>query len=100
MTVQNTYKDSPRLKILGINSSEMRILRKNVELALQELALALPLEQVETLDQLLQYDISGIPALAVDGKVILQREVPSVHDLKILLQNLFLLDSTNKNTEL
>ena len=38
------------------------------------------------IESLLKYDITGIPALALNGKVIAQKVVPEVEDLKIAFQ--------------
>ncbi len=86
MTMNNIHHDIPRLKLLGIGYSETRALKTNLLLALQELGLNVILEEVEDIDKLMQYDISGIPALIFDGQVILQKQVPNVETLKGMIK--------------
>lgn len=74
-----------QLELLGIGSAKNRALRANLEEALRQLELEAPIQEVSSIEQLLQYDISGIPALVVNGKVVFQRVVPSVEDIKIVL---------------
>lgn len=75
-----------RLELLGIGSAKNRAFKANLQEALRQLNWEVPIEEVSDLDRLLRYDISGIPALVVDGKVVFQRVVPSVEDIKIVLQ--------------
>lgn len=78
----------PQLKILGVGSSDTRILKANVKEALDQLCLNAIVEEVDRLEQLMEYDISGIPALVYDGKILFQKIVPSVEELKVLFTRL------------
>jgi hypothetical protein len=82
----NREHDLPRLKLLGVGSSETLTLKANVKEALRQLSLNVIVEDVERLEQLMEYDISGIPALAYDGKILFQKIVPSVEELKVLFK--------------
>ena len=84
-----TTKVTPKIELLGIGSVKNRALKANLEKALAELGVSFPVEEVKEVQQLLKYDIVGIPALVVDGKVIFQKVVPEVEDLKIVLNVLF-----------
>ncbi len=75
-----------RLELLGIGSAKNRALKANLEEALRQLDLDIPIEEVRDIHSLMRYDISGIPALALNGKVIFQRIVPEVEDIKIVLR--------------
>ncbi|MFN7116171.1 MAG: thioredoxin family protein [Saprospiraceae bacterium] len=86
----------PRLKLLGVGSADTRALKANIKEALRQLSLNIIVDDIERLEQLMEYDISGIPALAYNGKVLFQKMVPSVEDLKELFQNL-LLNHSNGN---
>lgn len=75
------------IQILGISESvETNRLRANVLQALKEMGTNAVVENVTDVDLFIQYKINGIPALVVNGSVVLQKEVPSVEDLKILLK--------------
>ncbi|MBX2927086.1 MAG: universal stress protein [Saprospiraceae bacterium] len=77
-----------RLELLDVGSSKGKALKANVEQALRELGLDLPIAEVKDIGQLLAYGISGIPALAVDGRVVLQQSAPSTRELKVVLSML------------
>lgn len=78
----------PRLKLLGVGSSETRILKANVKEALHQLSLDIIVDDVERIEQLMEYDISGIPALAYGDKILFQKIVPSVEELKVIFKYL------------
>lgn len=86
-----------RLELLGIGSAKNRAFKANLEEALRQLGWDIPIEEISDIDRLLKYDISGIPALVVDGKVVFQRVVPSVEDIKIVLQVLMQPRRTNQS---
>lgn len=73
------------LQLLGIGSANDRALKRNLQDALAQLSLDIPIQEVRDIDRLLDYGISGIPALLVNGKVIFQKVVPSVEDIRIVL---------------
>ncbi len=74
-----------RLEILDVGSNKGKALKANAEKALHELGLEVSIEEVSDIGKLLEYGISGIPALAVDGRVVLQKSVPSVQELRVVL---------------
>jgi nucleotide-binding universal stress UspA family protein len=83
-----------RLEILDVGSNKGKALRANAEQALLDLGLDLAIEEVSDIHQLLEYGISGIPALAIDGRVVLQKTVPSIQELRVVLS--MILSSTEK----
>lgn len=75
------------IQILGVSGAvRMSALRANVIQALEEMGTKAIVETISDVDMFIQYKINGIPALVVNGTVVLQKEVPSVEDLKILLK--------------
>jgi len=73
--------------ILGVEGSAKTItLRANVQAALEALGMKAIVENVTSVDDLINYNINGIPALVVNGTVVLQKVVPEVEDLKVILQ--------------
>jgi nucleotide-binding universal stress UspA family protein len=74
-----------RLEILDVGSNKGKALKANAEEALHELGVDLPIEDVSDINRLLEYGISGIPALVVDGRVVLQKMVPSTKELRVVL---------------
>ena len=85
MAWKGKHNPSARIELLGIGSAKNRAFRANLEEALRQLSWEIPIEEVEEISQLLRYGISGIPALVVNGKVVFEKIVPSVEDLKIVL---------------
>ncbi len=74
------------IQILGITGSEATgRLRSNVIQALKEMGTKAVVEHVTDVDKFIQYKINGIPALVLNDTVVLQKQVPNVEDLKILL---------------
>ncbi len=85
------------IQILGINGSEAtNQLSCKVRQAVEELGIPAIVEQVSDVDSFMQFDINGIPALAMDGAVVLQKNIPEVEDLKILI-NTFSKSQRNKS---
>ncbi len=74
------------IQILGVEgSTQTHQLRANLIEALASLGMKAVVENVSEMDRLMRYHIDGIPAMAVDGTVVLQKIVPPAEDLKILL---------------
>lgn len=77
------------IEILGVSESQMtNQLKANVVEALRRLGWDHQLEEVGEIDRLMQYDIIGIPALVMNGHVLIQKEIPEVEQLmEMLTQN-------------
>jgi hypothetical protein len=86
MTFKKETNLTTKLELLGIGSSKDRLLKANLLQALDELGLDHPIHEVKSIDKLMKYDITGIPALIINGKVVFQKIVPKVEDLKIVLK--------------
>ena len=57
--------------------------------ALRQLGMDIPVQEIRDIDRLLSYGITGIPALIINGRVVVQKVVPSVDDLRTILSLLF-----------
>ncbi len=80
-----------QIQVLGVSDApKMSILRANVIQALQEMGVNIVVETINDVDLFIKYEIDGIPALVVNGTVVLQKEVSTVEDLKNLLKPLVL----------
>ena len=77
------------IELLGIGASMDRQLKANLLQALWQLGLDIPISEVREIDRLIESGVSGIPALVINGRVILQKVVPSTDELRILLYTLF-----------
>lgn len=75
------------IQILGVNGHQStKTLTKNTLTALKELDIMAKVEEVSDIDHLIEYDITGLPAIVIDGKLRFQQYVPEVADLKLLIQ--------------
>jgi nucleotide-binding universal stress UspA family protein len=77
-----------KVELLGIGSVRYQKLKKNLETALTRLSLSPQVVEVTDIDQLMSYDVSGIPALIVDGILLFQKVVPSADDIVDVLRAL------------
>jgi small redox-active disulfide protein 2 len=75
-----------KLQILGTGCARCNALTMAAEKAAQSLGLPYELEKVTDLKQIMAFGVMTTPALVVDGKVKVSGKVPSVADLKNLLQ--------------
>ncbi len=74
------------IKILGTGCSKCDKLEKNIEIALKELNIQANIIKVENLAEIVSYGVMSTPGLVIDGKVKTIGKVPSVKDLKNMLQ--------------
>ncbi|MCB0565158.1 MAG: universal stress protein [Phaeodactylibacter sp.] len=89
----------PSIELLGIGSSKHRQLKANLQKALSDLSIDIPIQEITDIDELMQYEVAGIPALALDGRVLFQQVVPSVEDLSIVLKVLLMSGSDGQKEE-
>ncbi len=77
-----------KLQILGIGCKKHKALEANLRAALEYLSLDLPIEQVTGVDEIVDFHISSIPALLVDGTPVFQGVVPSVEEIRCQLEKI------------
>lgn len=81
----NTLKTEPniiRLDLLGIGSKRYLVLLESVRSVIQRMGLDIPINEIRDIDQILTFDIIGIPALCVNGEFLYQRDVPTEEELE------------------
>ena len=74
-----------KLQILGTGCAKCAKLSETVEHAAQSLGLAYQLEKVTDLNAILDLGVMLTPALVVDGVIKVAGRVPSVEDIKRML---------------
>ncbi len=74
-----------KIQVLGPGCPKCMGMEQNVKKAVAELALDAEVEKVTDLQQIIQKGILWTPALAIDGKVVLQGKSPTVEQLKQIL---------------
>jgi small redox-active disulfide protein 2 len=75
-----------KIQILGTGCAKCNALTIATEKAVQSLDLQYELEKVTDLKQIMAFGVMMTPALVVDGKVKVSGKVPSVDELKTMLQ--------------
>jgi len=75
-----------QLLILGTGCAKCTKLYESTEQAAQSLGLQYELEKVTDLKRIMSFGVMTTPALVVDGKVKFSGKVPSVDELKTMLQ--------------
>lgn len=76
-----------RLQILGTGCPKCKKLTELTEQAAKELGIEYTIEKVTDIKEILSYRIMMTPALAVDKVVKVSGKVPSLDELKKILQN-------------
>ena len=74
------------LEVLGTGCNRCATLAANAEAAAKGLGIEFELVKVTDIDEILEYDVMMTPALAVDGEVKVAGRVPSVEEIRQLLQ--------------
>ncbi len=74
------------IKVLGTGCPNCKRLEAHTREALKRLNLEADVEKVEDLPSIMSYGVMSTPALVIDEQVVLYGRVPSVRDLKALLQ--------------
>lgn len=75
-----------KLQILGTGCPKCKKLAESVETAAKELGLDFEMEKVTDINDIVNFGVMMTPALAVDSEVKVVGKVPSVEDIKALIQ--------------
>jgi small redox-active disulfide protein 2 len=75
-----------KLQILGTGCPKCKKLAEATETAACELGIEYELEKVTEIDKIIDFGVMMTPALAVDGEVKVVGKVPTVAELKALIQ--------------
>jgi small redox-active disulfide protein 2 len=75
-----------KLQILGTGCPKCKKLAEATETAARELGIEYELEKVTEIDKIIDFGVMMTPALAVDGEVKVVGKVPTVAELKALIQ--------------
>ena len=75
-----------RIQVLGTGCAKCKQLTANAERAVAELGLAVAVEKVEDIREIMKFSVMSTPALVVDGKVRSVGKVLAPEDVKKLLR--------------
>lgn len=65
-----------KVKILGVENSRRNEVEGKVRNTLKKLSMKAEVEIISIIDDILQYEIAGIPAVLVNDKVVFEVEIP------------------------
>jgi small redox-active disulfide protein 2 len=74
------------IKILGIGCAKCNELFQNAEKAVRELGIEVTLTKITDLKEIMSYGVMMTPGLVIDGKVKTCGKVPSIADIRIMLE--------------
>jgi small redox-active disulfide protein 2 len=74
------------IKVLGTGCSNCKNLEKATQIAVSEMGLDAQIIKEEDIQKIMAYGILRTPALVIDEKVALYGRVPSVKELKEIIQ--------------
>jgi len=75
-----------KLQILGSGCAKCNKLQDNAERAARELGIEYEMEKVKDINKIMDFGVMITPALVVDGEVKVSGKVPSVEDIKKMIQ--------------
>ena len=74
------------IKVLGTGCANCKTLEKLTINALAEMNIAANVEKVEDITKIMSYGIMRTPGLVINGKVVLTGKVPSIKELKEIIE--------------
>ncbi|MCP4641119.1 MAG: thioredoxin family protein [bacterium] len=75
-----------KLQVLGTGCPKCQQLAEAVEAAAKEAGIEYELEKVKEIDKIMAFGVMMTPAFAVDGEVKVSGKVPSVAEIKGMLE--------------
>ena len=74
------------IKVLGTGCSNCKTLEKQTRLAVAELGNQAEIVKVDDITKIIEYKVMRTPALVINEKVVLVGKVPSVNEIKEIIQ--------------
>lgn len=87
-----------KIKILGVENAHRKQLENKVKTVLSKLSLPADIQIISLLDDILKYDVAGIPALVVDEQIVCAKNIPG--EEKILKKIMKIIKMSKDNTDL
>lgn len=75
-----------KIEVLGTGCAKCKRLFANLQEAVKDLGIEAELIKVESIDELVERGVMSTPALFIDGKMRLSGRVPTVDELKKIIQ--------------
>lgn len=74
------------IKVLGTGCANCKNLEKATAIAVEELKIEAQIIKEEDIVKIMSYGIMKTPGLVIDGKVVMSGRVPSVNEIKGLIE--------------
>ncbi len=74
------------IQILGTGCAKCNQLKENAEVAVKDLGKDAQIEKVEDIMQITSFGVMSTPGLVVDGQVKVTGKIPSVEEIKGMLE--------------
>lgn len=87
-----------QITILGVENIRRKELENKVKIALKKLSYTADIQIVSILDDILKYDVAGIPALLVNKEIVCQKNIPDGGKLLKCLKKIIKNNDFNKET--
>jgi len=75
-----------KIQILGTGCPKCQKLTETAEAAAKDLGITCEIEKVKEINEIMRFGVMITPALVVDGEVKVTGKVPSVEDVRKMLQ--------------
>lgn len=75
------------VKIMGVGSSRDQELMRSVEIAAREMELPIDIQLVSDINAFLRLGITAIPAMMIEGKVVVNGRIPGILEIKSMLND-------------
>jgi small redox-active disulfide protein 2 len=75
-----------KIQVLGTGCPKCKKMYENAEQAVKDLGICADLEKVQDLKAIMNFGVMVTPALAIDGEVKVAGKIPSVEDIKKLVE--------------
>jgi len=85
-----------QITILGVENIRRKELEKKVKTALKNLSCVADIQVISLLDDILKYDVTGIPALLVDEEIVCQKSIPDERKLLKCLKKIIKKKTSDK----
>ena len=82
-----------KVQILGTGCTKCGYLLKNAQVAVDERNAGDTVEKIDDIMQVLEFNPSALPALAIDGKLVTAGTLPSPPEIKQLIEQSQTLDN-------
>ena len=71
-----------RIEVLGPGCQRCRLTEENVKKALRDLQKEAEVVKITDVEQIIERGVVQTPAVAIDGKIVIQGRVPEVEEIK------------------